>query len=139
MFKLFIVKKDIAFFGKKLPKNTVYIIDKNGLAYACLKYPRMYQGNNPRLELWIYDYHTNAWTWGVYQDEITLLIHDAYIYNMRTRPKVDTNNYSAMMKHSRKKKRSSGGSREFVETVTDYACSVTAPFADFGRAVRVIK
>ena len=119
--------------GMYFPMNSVVVRLDNGMRVVCTDFHTKRIGF---LKLYVWISEKNKWVLTYEKNDLTELMWEYYTRNLR-RTKSDRNNYENMMKHSRKKKRASGGSRlGNNEYTTDYECA-KVPLHDFRRSMYV--
>lgn len=116
--------------GKEFGMNTIMLTLDNGIILSSTdfhhkrKLPLICNCYFPAQDKWVKMYVKNQYTeimWNFYRQK-----------NGKADKKYN-GNYSAMMKHARKKKTGgSGSSRENIRAITDYECSKN-PLCDFRR------
>lgn len=109
----------------EFPRNTIILTLNNGIQIACANFNVKRSGKLP-----VYVYAQGHL--------VKTLMHNAYTeilwnYHRKTQKSKSKNiNYKYLMKHDRKHKHSSGGSRIYNGSITDYECTKN-PLHDFRR------
>lgn len=114
--------------GREFPMNSVVLQLDNGTELLCTNFRH---SRKAELELFCYIPTEKKWVKTYAKNKYTELMWD-YHRKRERESKKRNGNYSQMMKHSRKRKKSGGGKISHTQTVTDYECTKN-PMHDFRR------
>ena len=114
--------------GKEIPMNSIVLRLDNKAILVCSKFNHSRKQN---LELLVWLPTQNKWVRTYAKNEYTEMMWDYYRKHQQKR----SHNFRTcenMMRHERKHKAGSGGSRIYNGSITDYECSKN-PMHDFRR------
>lgn len=120
--------------GREFSSNSVVLQLNNDTELVCQDFRH---SRKQKLELFCYISTENKWVKIYAKNGYTELMWD-YYRKCERKNDVRKGNYSQMMKHSRKRKRSRGGKISHTQTVTDYECTKN-PMHDFRKTYVVTK
>lgn len=108
--------------GKEFPMNSV-VLELERATFVCTNF---HQSRKKPLRVFCY-IHNEKWVITFLNNELKDTMWTYYRKNIR-----QSKNYSQLMRHDRKKKKSGGGVLEHKYAVTDYECTKN-PLHDFRR------
>ena len=112
-------------YGREFPMNSV-VLDLEKATFVCTDF---HQPRKKDLRVFCYIHNEKKWVITFLNNELKETLWMYYRRNIRKR---STKNYSYLMRHDRKKKKSAGGVLGHKDTVTDYECTKN-PMHDFRR------
>ena len=117
--------------GKEFPMNSVVLRLDNGITLICTNF---HQSRKKPLKVHCYIIAEKKWGFAFLKGEYKEVMWDYYRKcEHKNKQKSFKGNYTSLMRHDRKHKKSSGGSKNSRPgTVTDYECAKN-PMHDFRR------
>lgn len=110
------------------PMGAVVLTADNGTQIVCADF---HHSRKRKVELFVWNPSEKKWVKTYAKNELTETMWD-YHRKVQRKHRNTSINYERLMAHERKRKHSSGGSRIYNGSITDYECSKN-PLHDFKR------